>query len=383
MYVYERQATLYQGIATLLTMVLVLWTVGFHMFTQSAEAANLTSVSDLLTDSEPSGTSVHTITFTTPNGMLVGGLFTVDFPTGFDLSALNIADISMTVGGNATNTGAAAGVGTWGVDVGGDNSITFETPTDAPGEVGSSTELVLAIGQEAGTMITNPSATNTYEIAIGNTPSSATSTIQDGGYARVAIVDNVLVTAEVQTTFTFTISGINVIGAAVNGTSTTGTTSATAIPFGILTSGNIKTLAQRLNVATNAINGYVVTVEQDTQLQSSTGADIDGFADGAWDDTPAPWASPSNNVGNEDTWGHWGLTSTDGTTTRPSGEFGSDEWIAASTTPTIIMGHDDPADGVTEGVGSTTVGYQVEITALQEAGDDYNTTLTYIATPTF
>ena len=47
------------------------------------------------------------------------------------------------------------------------------------------------------------------------------------------------------------------------------------------------------------------------------------------------------------------------------------------------MYHDGPADGVTEDIGRVTVGYQIQITALQEAGDDYNTTLTYIATPTF
>jgi hypothetical protein len=29
------------------------------------------------------------------------------------------------------------------------------------------------------------------------------------------------------------------------------------------------------------------------------------------------------------------------------------------------------------------IGYQAQITALQEAGDDYSTTLTYVATPTF
>jgi hypothetical protein len=31
----------------------------------------------------------------------------------------------------------------------------------------------------------------------------------------------------------------------------------------------------------------------------------------------------------------------------------------------------------------TEVGYKIEITPLQEAADDYTTTLTYIATPTF
>jgi hypothetical protein len=47
------------------------------------------------------------------------------------------------------------------------------------------------------------------------------------------------------------------------------------------------------------------------------------------------------------------------------------------------MGHDGPADGTTDGVGDAYIGYQVQISPLQEAGDDYTTTLRYVITPTF
>ena len=47
------------------------------------------------------------------------------------------------------------------------------------------------------------------------------------------------------------------------------------------------------------------------------------------------------------------------------------------------MGNTGPADGTTAGIGAARIGYQVQISALQEAGDDYTTTLRYIATPTF
>jgi len=308
--------------------------------------------------------------------MLIGADFDVQFPVGFDLTALAIGDISMTVGGGAATLAATAAAGTWGVSIAGQD-VTFETPTD--GGVASSTELVITIGQEGGNMITNPTATTSYEITVSGS-------MQDSGQTRVAIIDNVLVTANINTTLTFTISGTST-GATVNGSATTtfADSTSTALPFGTLSSGVSKTLAQDLTVATNAINGYVVTVEQDSQLQSSTGADIDGFADGAWDTDPVAWTAPSNSITDEDTWGHWGLTSTDGTANRGGGsnEFGSDEWVAASTTPINVMYHDGPADGVTEDIGRATVGYQIQITALQEAGDDYNTTLTYIATPTF
>jgi hypothetical protein len=140
-------------------------------------------------------------------------------------------------------------------------------------------------------------------------------------------------------------------------------------------------MGQQLSVTTNSRNGFVVTVEQDQNLLSSNGADIDGFKDGAYTNTPTAWTSPTNVITNENTWGHWGLTSEDADLN--SDEFGSALFVAASSTPRQIFSHSGPADGTTANMGRTEVGYQIEITPLQEAGDDYNTILTYIATPTF
>ena len=193
-----------------------------------------------------------------------------------------------------------------------------------------------------------------------------------------------LVTANIDTTLTFTVSGV-ASGATVNTspTTTTATTLSDTLPFGTLAANVSKTLAQNLSVTTNASNGFVVTVEQSQQLQSSTGADIDGFVNGSWTTTtPTTWTAPTNLIANENTWGHWGLTSEDFVTGRAS-EFSANTWVAASTTPIIIMGHTGPSDGTTVGQGLTRIGYQTQISTLQEAGDDYNTSLTYIATATF
>ena len=143
-----------------------------------------------------------------------------------------------------------------------------------------------------------------------------------------------------------------------------------------------RTLAHDLSVTTNAKVGYSVTVEQTGELQSTTGATINGFIDGSNTNTPTAWVGPSAAIANPDTYGHWGLTSEDGTTTRSS-QFTSNTWVSGSTTPIVIMGHTGPADGTTDGIGKTRIGYQVQISALQEAGDDYTTTLRYIVTPTF
>jgi len=365
-----------QAVAMAVGLALFLWSTGLPTLFHIVEAASLINASDTLTNSAPSGSSVHTIGFTTENGLIIGGTIVVSFPAGFDLTGLNISDISMTVGGTATNTASSAAAGTWGVATGTPTGqdIQFTTPTDVG--VASSTAVVLTIGDEASTMITNPSATSSYEISIGGT-------MQDSGAVRVAIIDDVTVSASVDTSLTFAVAGVDA-EATVNGSATTtaATTTPSTLPFGTLSVDTSKTLAHDLTVSTNASNGFSVTVEQTGALQSSTGATIDGFVDGNDTTTPASWQGPGALIANDETYGHWGLTSDDGTTTRAS-EFDSDQWVSASTTPVVVMGHTGPSDGVTSGEGATRVGYQIQISALQEAGDDYNTTLRYIATPTF
>jgi len=47
-----------------------------------------------------------------------------------------------------------------------------------------------------------------------------------------------------------------------------------------------------------------------------------------------------------------------------------------------VMYHTDPINGVTQGQGTTRIGYQMEITNLQPAGI-YQTKIMYICTATF
>ena len=384
MYVYKRQVTMQRGIATLLAIALVLWAVGAHMFT-SVEAANLTYVKDTLSNSDSGSASNHTIEFLSPTGVAGGQTITVTFPTGFtSTSTLTLADFDLEFAGvDETLVVGTPGAAQWGISTtSSSNTITF---TAHAGE--SLTALATAtikIGTNAGAggtgtnRITNPTATTTsYEISITAGPS-------DSGQTRVAIVDNVLVTANVDTSLTFTVSGV-AGGSTVNGSPTTTAAATTnqTLPFGTLASNVSKTLAQDLLVATNARNGFVVTVEQNANLLSSTGADIDGFIDGAYTNTPTAWVAPTNNIANENTWGHWGLTSNDVDLHGAGSNFAANQWVSASTTPRAIMAHTGPADGVSPNIGIARVGYQIQISALQEAGDDYSTTLTYIATPTF
>ncbi len=349
----------YRAVAMLVAFAVVLATLGWQM---TAQAANLAVVSNTLSDSAPAVLSGHDVRFTIPtsSSLASGATTSITFPAGFTgLGTLSISDITVTVDGTP------------------DAPATF----NVTGQVVSFTGVAASANQIVRVVFVNNEITNpavgSYEFLIA--------TPNDTGRTRVAIIDTVEVTAAVNTSFEFEILGTTTSALPINGTSTTGTTTATAVPFGVVAVGITETLLQTLTVETNARNGFSVTVEQDGNLQSSTGADIDGFLNGAYTNTPTAWAAPANTLLQENTYGHWGLTSTDADLN--ANEFnvgtGGDRWVAASTTPRVVFSHNGPADGVAQNYGRADVGYQIQISPLQEAGDDYNTTLTYIATPTF
>jgi hypothetical protein len=364
-----------QAVAMTVGLAVFLWSTGLPTFFRLAEASSITSASDTLSNSAQSAASNHTFRFTTPNGMAAGQTIAITFPNEFTLPALGVEDFDLTASGTSQTISSANGSGVWGVSTS-SQTITFTSPSNVP--QASSTVFAIYIGTNASTsgagnsQITNPSATTSYEITIGGN-------MPDSGSVRVAIIDQVTVTASVDTSLTFTVSGVS-SGASVNGSPTTTATGTTAValPFETLNSNVSKTLAQDLTITTNATNGYTVTVEQTGNLQSSTGAIIDGFIDGAYTTTPTAWTAPAANVADPTTYGHWGLTSNDTTVAARASQFGSDLWVSGSTTPVAIMGHTGPVNATT-----TRIGYQAQISALQEAGDDYTTTIRYIATPVF
>lgn len=373
---------LLQAVAAVAALAILLWSLGLPSL-RFAEAANVTSLSNTLSDSAPNASSTHTITFVTPTGVANGETITVSFADGpFVIGAVDFTDIDvqddttdLTVAADCTGSEqiGASFTGTL---------LTLEFCATGGASIGANGTTTIEIGTNAtfGTAgdrdIVNPGTIRSYEINItaGNT---------DIGETRVAIIASVTVSASVDTTFSFTVTGV-APGVAVNGGTTTGSTTAIAIPFGELQAGVASTAAQNLAVATNASNGFVVTVQVDQQLQSATGADIDGFANGSYVTTPIAWTGPTPSVGNEDTYGHWGLTTEDETLGDSLTDlFGSELYASASTTPVEVFRHNGPADGETPHIGLTRVGYRAEISALQEAGNDYTATLTYVATPVF
>lgn len=370
-----------QATAAIAGLAILLWSLGLPSL-RFAEAANVTSFSDTLSDSAPSVVSNHTIEFVTPTGLSAGEIITLTFPAGFTgIGSLVAADLDLMVGATDEDLidGAASGA-SWNVTAAG-QVIDIESGTDT---IGAGATVTIQIGTNAtfgstgSNQITNPGAATSYEIdlVVG---------AGDTGKTRVAIVDAVTVTASVDTLFTFTVNGVS-DGTLVNTSDTTGgDTTATEIPFGTLVADTASSAAQNLEVSTNAANGFVVTVQVDQQLLSANGADIDGFRDGGYDTTPVAWESPGATPGQENEYGHWGLSSNDDTLTAGLSDFfsGGDNFVSASTTPVEVFRHDGPTDGTVSGEGNADVIYKIETTSLQEAAEDYTATLTYVATPVF
>lgn len=135
------------------------------------KAASLVDVSDTLDNPNVSEGSDHTIIFTTPSGVSAGETITLQFSTVFDLSALTINDIDVSVSStDLTLAGTAAGA-TWGVSI---SSTTIQlqsgTGTIAPGET-----VQIEIGTNAtygaagSNQVQNPALPGAFSITIGGT----------------------------------------------------------------------------------------------------------------------------------------------------------------------------------------------------------------------
>jgi hypothetical protein len=368
-------------VATLVASAVVLWSLGAYIST--AQAAALSEVSDTLSTSNPGVTASHTIVFKLASNIASGDTITITFPTGAgefiaaDFAGIADTDVTADVDGNAIDTSvnfsSAAGV------------IQFDN--DQVDVAGATVTVAIADG-----LITNPTNIASHEIEI---QVSGALPYTDIGKTRIAIVDSVLVTAVVETTFDFVIEGLATGTPMANGITETptGSSTPTALDYGVLVGNTPEALAQRLNVTTNAKEGFVVTVQTDGEFESANGAIIDSFNDAAdLSDTGTVWAQPGGGAPDIDTpteWGHWGLISDDGDLVSAGGAAYSEEFqtsesfIAASTSPRVVFHHTGAADGSTQDKGEAIVLYKVEITDFQEAADDYTTTLTYIATPTF
>lgn len=369
---------LLQAITAVVALAVLFWSVGLPSL-QFAQAANVTQFSDTLSDSAPGVPANHTIYFETPTGVPNGEVITLDFSDGpfTGTSSIEVTDLEFLVG---TTSLSIAEDCSGSEDVGASFTgyvLTFTFCAGGDGVIAANGSSTILIGTNATggvNRLINPSLGSW---AIGLTAGD------DVGETRVFIVSPVVVTAAVDTIFTFTVDGVNATGT-VNQSPITATSSTSTLPFGKLDNTASSTVAQQLSVSTNAAYGFAVTVQVDQQLSSGS-ATIGGFIDNTFITTPTTWVGPGGSISNPNSWGHWGITTDDATVSDTDiydvGDAGR-RYVSASTTPVTVFANNGPADGTTQNIGTARVGYTAEVSALQPAGD-YTATLTYVATPVF
>ena len=238
-----------------------------------------------------------------------------------------------------------------------------------------------------------PSDADVCSITIDTTESTSNPiTSVDSGDVLTAYISDVTVSVTVDESLTFSINGVSLV--ACDGTFAAlgagpNLTTSNAVDFGTISTFNTFIHGcQDLAVITNAANGYNVTAETDTSLQSSGGVNIDsGTCDGACTDaTEAAWLTNTNNgfayscstLTNDDGGNACALT-TEITNYKRFPCTG----VNADCDP--LIGGEAPQNLMTDtstGNDSARLEYKLSISNTQAAAV-YSTQVTYIATPTF
>lgn len=378
---YPHQLRAFRGtpsIALALIASILFWFTGLPFALNIATAATVTQFSATASSSVPSASTNYTLRWTDATQITVGQTIKISFDPGnstFDLGSLannEVTSTSTPVGLSIITTACGAvtpnqvSINAGISNAAGDKSVTLV----ACGTVATGTRTVMFTGSH----VQNPASPGTYPIVIGGTQT-------DSGTTLVAITNRVTLTASVATSFLFTVAGL-ASGQTVNGETTSTTTTASSIGFGVLTSGAPIVGGQELTVETNAVSGFVVTLKEDQNLTSSAGGQIYTFKDGGASSLPLVWAAPSGTLGSPLTYSHFGVTSDDADLN--GGEFVGTKYAGNfATTSRTIFSNSGAADGITQNIGKARVAYKIEITDLQAAGSDYSNHLIYVCTPTF
>lgn len=359
----------------------------FQLFTPTY-ASQLGLVSATASSSAPSVSTNYMVQFTTVNpiGGYTGSTTRITFdPAGsaFDVTAVAVGDVDISRSGGGlnmvSNSGLCSGVANQiyvsAISGGAPDYIELTTCTTDTIAAGAITVSF------SNSHITNPVTPGSYVVRVNGT-------MTDLGDTRVAIINRVTMSGTIEPNLTFSVISV-ATSSPVNGDMTSTSTTATAIGFGTLSVGTSSIAAQDITVQTNALHGFSVTVTENQDLTSGNGATINAFRDGNPAPggvlaSPAAWgAAPAGTIGSPNTYGHMGITSED--SDLPGGDiFGSQLYggLTATSTRTVLY-HTGPADASTANIGRTRVGYRVQITSLQEAGNDYTNQITYVCTPIF
>lgn len=350
-------------------------------------AANMTSVKDTLSNSAPSALSNHGITFTTPTGLALDHSIKLVFDSGFNFTPgvdFDADDFDVTIdAAEKTLVDGAPAAGEIQVDLSSiaSDTVIFDLGSGVSLPAGAVVTVEIGTNATSGaagdTQITNPATTGGKTLSITTHESDdGTGASVDEATATLFINELVTVTATVQSSMTFTITGITTAGSCTYQTGTYTpdiSTTPTTIAFGSLTADTPKRACQKIAIATNATNGYVTTVQQNNDLTSGAGDTIKDWVG----TVAAPTAWPADPFATNPDHGYFGLHSSD----TDYAQFNDNLWggFTASNTTYNVASASGPVSGVD---GENYVNYEIEVDDLQEAGV-YTNTLMYITTATF
>jgi hypothetical protein len=230
---------------------------------------------------------------------------------------------------------------------------------------------------------------DTYDFYIDHLDSSYD--VVDSTQGKIAVVESVRVTAIVEPSIEFQISGVS-IGASACGELTDVTTTATAVPFGSATISDFVDAAQVLAAATNASSGYAITALESDELNLTTATGLDTSTN--IPDTTCNATGCTASGGNEeeswtdaDTYNGFGYSLDDDDGNVDTIEFEYDTGGSNMYRPFPNAAADDSAVQIMASTSETAtqdcyVCYRLTVSSTQQAGT-YENSVTYVATATF
>ena len=368
-------------LALILVVSLAYWGIG------KVQGASMTAEKDVLSDSRPDTKSNHTIYFTTASAWNTNSTFTITLNGAFTTPPTAPGDFDFSFGTNGTESdvglsSATNTANTWKVSVS-NTLITFITGNNAGWVPANGNKCIVEIGANAAGgsgQYTNPakSATN---------PPGTADTIQinldyqnstDTGRAIVAVIEGVTVTATVAESLSssITIKGTTECNTNFGTKSAVASSSNTSIGFGTVTPGSFYHACQDLAVATNAVNGYSITSQENSMMSSGTNSIPDTNCDTTCTQvTGAAWITNTNygfGHGCKDITGTACIASYANTNiARQFADVTSNTEI-----PQAIMSYAGPANNTSQ------VEYRLNVNPLQ-LPDTYTNTIVYVVTPNF
>lgn len=226
---------------------------------------------------------------------------------------------------------------------------------------------------------------DTYDFYVDHLDGSYNSI--DSTQGKIAVIESVRVTAVVEPSIEFQISGVS-SGSTNCGVTTDVTTTAISVPFGTATISDFIDAAQQLSAATNAAGGYAVTTIESDEMNLTTAAGLDvgtTIPDTTCNATSCDVDGPNNEQSwsDADTYNGFGYSlennGADNITFAHGGTFDA--------RPFPNDANDDSAVQIISSNGPVSsqgcyVCYRLTVSETQQAGT-YENSVTYVATATF